>query len=98
MQLLGPLAPIGLVQPPGSEAGAAQRCRWPAQARRSPRRRPGAGLLAKKVVLSALAGSPDPAFEPLGARDPKPSAHLACDRLHQADQAQVHSSKLCTFD
>ena len=97
LQLLGPLAPIGLVQPPGSETGATQWCRWPAQARRSPWRRPGAGLLSKIVVLSALAGSPDPAFEPVGARDPKPPAHPACDRLHQANQAQVHYT-LCTFD
>ena len=36
-----------------------------------------------------LAGSPDAASQPLGAGHSHPPAHLACDRLQQADQAQV---------
>ena len=44
-----------------------------------------------------LAGSPDAASQPLGAGHSHPPAHLACDRLQQADQAQVPPHVAATF-
>ena len=51
-------------------------------------------ICGKRLLTSVyLVGSPDAASEPVGAGHPHPPAHPACDRLQQADQAQVHRAR-----